>query len=57
LEFVAVFSCIVLLWAFVRPSTVRDDDNRRLPRNLTAPFAMLPFAVTVGICLLARLPS
>lgn len=33
---VLFFALIILLWAMIRPSTIRDDDNRRLARNGTA---------------------
>lgn len=35
-DIVILFSGIVLLWALMRPASIRDDDNRRLPRNVTA---------------------
>ena len=36
LQAVAFFATLVLWWAMVRPSMVRDYDNRRLPSNPTA---------------------
>ena len=49
---VIVFFCaVILLWAIGRTTTIRDDDNRRLPRNATAK-TFLAFAYIVGYLVL-----
>lgn len=51
IENLVVFMSILLVWATLRPSMVRDYDNRRLPNNPTARllFAFICLVIYVGL--------
>lgn len=57
LEAVAFFASLVLWWGMVRPSMVRDYDNRRLPSNPTARGLFAFMCVLAYIALVAAFHS